>query len=108
LMTQGTADTEVDICGVAELPLGTVDNTCAADDEVSVLLLGRDIKTLKMVASEAINPGEEVFTAASGKVQNRPSGAGTYWFVGVALSKVTADNQIIEVNHTVPVKLVIA
>ena len=61
-----------------------------------------------MVASEIIAAGEEVFAAANGKVQNRPSGAGTYYFIGIALSTSVGDGDVMEVNDGVPQKLVIA
>lgn len=106
LYKKGTADNQVAACGAADVPLGTVDNIVDADERVSVLLLGKG-PTKKMVASEAITVGEQVFTAANGKVQDTPSGAGTYYLVGTALSAAGADNDLIEVQDCVPVKLVV-
>lgn len=108
LWKKGSADTGVALSGVADIPLGTIDNTETATGAIqAVLLLGRG-PTKKMVASEAITAGEEVFTAASGKVQDRPSGSGTYYLLGIALTAAGADGDILEVNDCVPQKLVIA
>jgi len=108
LWKKGSADTGVALNGVADIPLGTIDNT-ETDTGVlqNILLLGKG-PTKKMVASEAITAGEEVFTAANGKVQDRPSGSGTYYFVGVALTAAGADGDVIEVSDCVPQRLVIA
>ncbi|WP_232289507.1 capsid cement protein [Verrucomicrobium spinosum] len=106
LYKKGTADNQVSACGAAEIPLGTVDNIVDIDERVSVLLLGKG-STKKMVASEAITVGEQVFTAAAGKVQDLPAGAGTYYGVGTALTAAGADGDLIEVQDCVPVKLVV-
>lgn len=108
LWKKGSADTGLAVCGVADIPLGTVDNVESETDKVQELLLLGKGPTKKVVASEAITVGEEVFTAASGKVQDRPSGSGTYWFIGIALTAAGADGDIIEINDCAPVKLVIA
>lgn len=95
------------MAATSDVPVGTVpDEASAAEEDVSVLLLGRG-PTKKMIASEAIAVADEVFTTATGKVQNRPAGAGTYWYVGRALTAAAADNDPIEVNDCVPVRVVI-
>lgn len=101
LFTRGTGDTTIKAAGASDLPVGTVDDTGTAGEPVSLLLLGKG-KTKKMVASEAITVGEQVFAAASGKVQDLPTGAGTYWCVGIAQTASTADGQLIEVQDCVP------
>jgi len=90
-------------CGANDIPLGGVnDEADAAEDRVGVNLLGTFQGTMLMVASEAITAGEHVYTAASGKVQDLPAGAGTYDEVGVAVTAAAADGDLIEVQHCVP------
>lgn len=108
LWKKGAGDNTIALNGAADVPLGTVDNTESSTAMgQSVMLLGKG-STKKMVASEAITAGEQVFTAASGKVQDTPAGAGTYYLVGTALTAAAADDDLIEVADCVPVKLVIA
>lgn len=95
------------MAATSDVPLGTVpDEASAAEEAVSVQLLGKG-PTKKMVASEAMTVGDEVFTTATGKVQDRPAGAGTYWCIGIALTAAGADGDIIEVQDCVPVRVVI-
>lgn len=108
LWKKGSGDTTVALNGVATIPLGTIDNLETATGTIqAILLLGKGA-TKKVVASEAIAVGDEIFTAANGKVQNRPSGSGTYYFIGIALTACAADGDIIEINDTAPERLVIA
>lgn len=107
LWKQGSTDAGVALCGASDVPLGTIDNVESSTGlRQSVLLLGHG-PTKKMVASEAITAGELVYTAASGKVQDQPSGA-TVHLVGVALTAAGADGDIIEVATCVPVRNVFA
>ena len=106
LLVKSTAATTADINGAATIPIGTVDNVLAAAEGGNVLLLGKG-STKKMVASEAIAITDEIFTAASGKIQNRPTASGTYYFLGLPLTTAAADGDIIEVADCVPVKVVV-
>lgn len=108
LWKKGAGDTTVALNGAANIPLGTIDNIESATGTIqAILLLGKGA-TKKVVANEAIAVGDEIFTAANGKVQNRPSGSGTYYFIGIALTACAADGDIIEINDTAPERLVIA
>lgn len=108
LWKQGSGDNTVALCGATDLALGTIDNVEASTGlGQTVYLLGKGC-TKKMVASEAIDAGERVFQAASGKVQDLPVGAGTYKCVGTALTKATADGHIIEVADCQPFDIVVA
>jgi hypothetical protein len=90
------------LCGAGDLPLGTIDNIESSTGIAqNVLLLGKE-KTVKMVASEAISIGDWLYTAASGKVQNEPGSAGTYYRVGRALTAAGADGNVIEVESHMP------
>lgn len=96
------------VSGAAEIPLGTIaDEATAAEEAVTVNILGSSPGTLLMVANEVITQGEHVYTAASGKVQDLPAGAGTYYELGIALTASAADGDLIEVAHCVPRKTVI-
>lgn len=108
LWATGAAAGGVKLNTASLIPMGTIDNT-ETDTGVrqSVLLLGKGA-TKKMVASEAITEGEQVFGAASGKVSDLPAGAGTYYCVGTALTGASADGDIIEVADCVPFAVVVA
>ena len=106
LWKKGSADGGVAICTAGDCPLGTIDNTeTGTGDGQTVLLLGKGA-TKKMIASEAITAGEQVFTAADGKVQDTPTGA-TVYLVGTALTAGSTD-EVIEVQDCVPVKMTFA
>lgn len=107
LWKKGAGDLTVAVAGAADIPLGTIDNVESATGKgQTVLLLGKG-STKKMIASEAITAGEQVFAAASGKVQDLPSGAGTYYCVGTALTSGSTD-EVIEVQDCVPFAVVVA
>jgi hypothetical protein len=102
LWKKGAGDGTVAIAGVADIPLGPIDNiTTGTGERQSVALLGKG-STKKMVASAAIAVGVRVFTAANGKVRALPVAAGDYPCVGIALTAATDDNHIIEVQDCVP------
>lgn len=108
LWKKGAGDATVALNGAANVPLGTIDNLETATGTVqAILLLGKGA-TKKVVASEAIAVGDEIWTAANGKVQNRTASAGTYWAIGIALTAAAADGDVIEINDTAPTKVVIA
>lgn len=98
--------TQVITCGAAEEPVGV-----AQDDATDTQRLGVDLlnggRTLLMVASEAITAGDDIYTAASGKVQDEPGSAGTYWKVGKAVAAAAADGDAVEVATHTPIKVVV-
>ncbi len=95
VVKQGAAAGEANVCGAADRPLGVVAGTAAQDEAVDVQVLNG--QPVSMVAGEAVAIGEGCYTAASGKVQNKPSGAGTYYCVGTALEAASADGDVITV-----------
>lgn len=108
LFAVGSDGAHIAACGASGIPVGTVDDEAAAAEEnVAVLILGKG-PTKLMVASEAITAGEAVFTAASGKVQDLPAGAGTYYQVGYALTAAGADGDVFEVQDHAPIKTVVS
>jgi len=109
LAKPGSDDNHADICGVDTVPIGVWNDEGLAADPLglAVGLLGHG-PTKRVISSEVISFGQEVFTDASGKVQNRPTDAGTYYYIGVALSTSIGYGDVMELNDCVPVKLVIA
>jgi len=98
LYKQGSSGAEyIEKCDASSIPLGTVDDLCAAADTyVTVKLLGKG-PTKKMVAAGAISAGAAVYAAANGKVAS----SGTY-AVGVALTAASGDGDEIEVADCHP------
>jgi hypothetical protein len=106
LWKKGAGDGTVAINTASDIPLGTIDNIeTGTGVRQSVLLLGKG-STKKMIASEAITAGEQVFAAADGKVQDLPAAAGTYYCVGTALTAGSTD-EVIEVADCVPFAVVV-
>lgn len=96
-------------CGASDIPIGFMqDEAAAAEDLIAVELLGISNRTLLGVASEAITAGEAVYTAAGGKLQDLPAGAGTYYKVGHALTAASADGDLIEIQHCAPIATVVS
>jgi hypothetical protein len=108
LWATGAAPGGVKVNTAATIPMGTVDNTeTATGVRQAVLLLGKG-STKKMVASEAITEGEQVYGDAAGKVSDLPAGAGTYYCVGTAVTGAGQDDDILEVADCVPFAVVVA
>lgn len=102
-----TPGSTVAACGAGDLPLGvTVNEAAAAADRIPVAPLAMN-GTKLLTASEAITIGDTIYTAASGKVQNEPASAGTFYRIGRALSAAAADGDLIEVETHAPVKVVV-
>lgn len=108
LVKFGTDVNHIAANGESDKPLGVcTDEPSAAEEPANVDLLGTAMNTRKMVASEIIAYNEDVYTAASGKVQGEPSAAGTYYKVGRALTASTTDGDVIEVEPCLPLKYVV-
>ncbi|WOO41167.1 capsid cement protein [Rubellicoccus peritrichatus] len=103
----GSASTQVDLADAGDAPLGVITDCGEAGDYVNVSLPGSVDSTLLMIASEAISAGEDVYTAASGKVQDRPLVAGTYYQIGRALTDAAGDGDVLEVEPVSPRKTVV-
>jgi predicted RecA/RadA family phage recombinase len=108
LVKTGTdADHVAVIAAASDEPLGVcIDEATAAEDGVSVKLLGACKGTVLMVANETITAGEDVYSGTDGRVQDLPAVAGTYWKVGRSVTASTADLEI-EVEPCTPRKVVI-
>jgi len=107
LVKRGTDADHVAVCGASDRPRGVcTDEAEAAEDIVNVIPLSAIGRTVLMVASETIEDDEDVYTDASGKVQDLPLDAGTYYKVGRALEGAAA-NEEFEVEPCHPVALVV-
>ena len=108
LAKKGTGATQI-LNGTANAkPWGTCLDEPGAGDGATVAVLGSVRGTLLMRASEAIAVGADVYTAAAGKVQDLPAGAGTYYKVGVAITAAAADGDLFEVAPCSPVATVVS
>jgi len=96
------------MAAVTDVPIGTCPDTpAAAETSAAVHLLGSYPGTITMVASEAVSAGEQVFAAATGKVNDLPAAAGTYFCVGTAINAASADGDEIEVDACIPYPVVV-
>jgi len=108
LVKAGTDAEHIAACGANDLPMGVCpDEPSEAEAPAAVQLFGCAKSTRKMVASEPIAAFAEVFTAASGKVQDAPTVAGTYYRVGRALQAASADGDLLEVDPYPPTAYIV-
>lgn len=99
-----SADT-LEVCAASDLPVGTVDDTGESGDRVNLQFLGASASSRLVVASESISQGARVYTAASGKVQNEPTAAGTCYLIGTALQSASVDGDLLEIDPIAPIKV---
>ena len=105
---KGTDEDHVAVCGAADRPFGVIeDEAAAAEDPVAVQPLGAAGRSVLMVAAEAIAADVEVFTAASGQVQDTPTAAGTYYKVGISAKAAGTAGDEFEVIPQAPVEYVV-
>lgn len=83
------------VAGVADKDLGTLLDASFADGDMRSVRLRTANGTTKYVAASAITAGADVYTAASGKVND--TAASTSYLLGTALEAATADGDVIEV-----------
>lgn len=104
----GSDVAHVAVCGAGDKPLGIIsDEAVAAEDLVNVDLLGTTHETKIGIASEAISVGDDLYTAADGKLQGEPATAGTFYRVGNAISAAALDGDRVEFDPCAPVKVVV-
>ena len=87
----GSAETQVDVCGATDTPIGIAQAPASAGDQVAVRVAGIS----KAVASAAITAGAFVKPAASGKVAAVASAGDE--IIGQALTAASGDGDIIDV-----------
>ena len=78
----------VEICTAADLPVGLALDECDMGEGVAVALPGCAESTFMCRAASDIDAGDEVFTAADGKVAN--TATGSCYKVGVAINAAQA------------------
>lgn len=92
-----------------ENPLGVCnDEATAAEQYVNICLLGQKPGTVIMSAHAAIAAGDMLVAAADGRVQTLPATSGTYYVVGRALNAAAAQDDDVEVAHTLPYPVVVS
>lgn len=108
LVKPGSDASHVAINGAGDKPLGICsDEAAAAEDLVAVQFLSATDKTRLVVGSEAIADGADIYTAASGKVQDEPGTAGTYYRIGKARQACSGDGVAFEIETHLPIKVVV-
>jgi Uncharacterized conserved protein (DUF2190) len=90
------SDGTISAAGLTDKEIGIAQNAAFNAGDIVNVRLRTAAGTLKMIASAAITRGNEVFTAASGKIGNSAS---TGWLIGRALEAAGANNDIIEVLY---------
>ena len=85
----------VEICTAADLPVGLALGECDMGEGVAVALPGCAESTFMCRAASDVDAGDEVFTAADGKVANTASGS--CYKVGVAINAAQA-GALVEVD----------
>ena len=85
----------VEICTAADLPVGLALDECDMGEGVAVALPGCAESTFMCRAASDVDAGDEVFTAADGKVAN--TATGSCYKVGVAINAAQA-GALVEVD----------
>jgi len=109
LVKFGTDEDHLALAGANDKPLGICpDSPATAGDPCSVQLLGLAEDSQLCICSENIAITDELYTAAGGKVQNLPAGAGTYYKVGRPLrANADGDGGKIPFEPCFPVAVVV-
>jgi hypothetical protein len=99
LRVKYTGDHIVNLAGVADRGVGTAFAPAFNANDPIPVLLGNKTGTMKMVANVAFAVGDDVYTAANGRVGPAATGA---FLIGKARSVTTAAGQIVEVLPVEP------
>jgi hypothetical protein len=108
LVKYGSDPEHAALCGAAGIPLGNSDDAPgAAEDPFTVQVFGLVPTERIVIAAEAIAANVDVYTAANGKVQDLPAGAGTYYLVGRSSQSAEGDGDKLRIIPCFPTKLVV-
>jgi hypothetical protein len=89
-------------------PLGFVDDEPeAAEDYTNVQVLGQKAGTVLGRSGAAIAAGNELVCTAAGAVIPMPTGAGSYYMIGTAMTAASAAGEDVEIAHCQPVLRVV-
>ncbi|HEY0966938.1 MAG TPA: capsid cement protein [Opitutaceae bacterium] len=109
LVKPGSDSSHVALCGTGDIPLGiATDEPSAAEEGVSVNLLGVQSECQIGVASAEILAGALIVSAASGKLRTLPTANGTYYIIGRALKTAAGDGDLVEFVPCFPTQRVVA
>ncbi|MGF1485419.1 MAG: capsid cement protein [Opitutales bacterium] len=104
---QGSAAKGLLLGNTSAIPIGIITDEGTIGDSVNLALLGSASSSLLAVAGGTINAGDYIVSAASGRVGSLPSGSGTFYILGQALSDA-ASGQLVEFDPCVPVQRVVS
>ncbi|HSI84237.1 MAG TPA: hypothetical protein VK970_10670 [Candidatus Methylacidiphilales bacterium] len=108
LVKIGTDAAHVAVTGVGDIPKYIcADEPAAAEEDVSVQLLGATDETRRGVASGTITAGDFIVPGAAGTVRTLPATTGTYYIIGQAATTV-ATGEIVEFDSCIPVQRIVA
>lgn len=92
----GTTANSVIVCDASGVPIGVAKCAAASGEFVTVVPLVNGC-SYELIASEAITQNEAVYTAASGKVQDKTTA--TLFLLGIAKNTSSADGDRIWVTY---------
>jgi hypothetical protein len=110
VLKKGSDGYHVDVCGVADIPLGiTEDNSAgAAEDEISYAVFGLAHESKEGIASGAIADGDYLVPGAAGTIKTLPVAQGTYYIIGRYNGPAVADTKPFAFIPSFPVQRVVA
>jgi len=101
LLKKGTAANSIVPCGANDKPLYIAKDDAAIGDIIEVEILGSSTGTSLVTVTEAVAPGDDVFTAAEGQASKLSAVAGTYYGVGRVISGGLAAGDEAEIAHKI-------
>jgi hypothetical protein len=107
LVQTGSDEAHVAACDASAIPLGVIeDEAPAAEDPLTVALLGSAASTLVVRAGASITAGDFLVSDASGEARTLPATAGTYYIFGRAIRNA-ASGELCEFDPCVPVQRIV-
>ncbi len=107
IMKLGADAEHVAVSGVADIPLGIAEDEAeAAEDVLTIALLGSSATTQLVLAGTSISAGDYIVSDANGKARPLPAGAGTYYIIGRAIRDASS-GALCEMDPCLPVQRVV-
>lgn len=109
LVKKGSDENHVAIIAAASnQPLGICqDEASAAEEGMSVAMLGSVSGSILGVAGEAIGADVDVYSKGDGTLGVEPTSAGTYWLVGRSVKAQATSGEPIEFRPCLPLKVIV-